>query len=80
MITISMFVFVLMCLVIILFVVVTYRMAYPAILKGKRVIIPGAMNQLAALLGKILPFPWAMRVMEFIYNQNVDQAATTYPL
>ena len=54
--------------------------AYPAILKGKRVIIPGAMNQLAALLGKILPFPWAMRVMEFIYNQNVDQAATTYPL
>jgi short-subunit dehydrogenase len=54
--------------------------AYPAILKGKRVIIPGAMNQLAALLGKILPFPWAIRVMEFIYEQNVDQIAPTYPL
>jgi short-subunit dehydrogenase len=54
--------------------------AYPAILKGKRVIIPGTTNQLAALMGKILPFPWAMRVMEFIYNQNIDPIAPTYPL
>jgi hypothetical protein len=55
-------------------------MAYPAILKGKRVIIPGAINKLAVLVGKILPFPWAIRVMEFIYDQNVEPAEPTYPL
>jgi short-subunit dehydrogenase len=54
--------------------------AYPAILKGKRVIIPGAIDKLAVLMGKVLPFPWAIRVMEFIYDQNVDQTAPTYPL
>ena len=54
--------------------------AYPAILKGKRVIVLGAMNQFAVLMGKLLPFPLAIRVMEFIYNQNVEQVATTYPL
>jgi short-subunit dehydrogenase len=54
--------------------------AYPAILKGKRVIVPGAMNKLAALMGKLLPFPWAIRMMEFIYEQNIDQIAPTYPL
>jgi short-subunit dehydrogenase len=53
---------------------------YPAILKGQRVIVPGAMNKLAVLIGKILPFPWAIRVMEFIYNQNVDPITPTYPL
>jgi short-subunit dehydrogenase len=54
--------------------------AYPAILKGKRVIVLGAMNKLAILMGIILPFPWAIGVMEFIYNQNLDQIPTTYPL
>jgi short-subunit dehydrogenase len=54
--------------------------AYPAILKGKRVIIPGAANQLAALMGKLLPFPWAIRMMEFIYDQSMDQTAPTYPI
>jgi hypothetical protein len=54
--------------------------AYPAILKGKRVIIPGAIDKLAVLMGKILPFPWAIRVMEFIYNNNVEQTVPTYPL
>jgi short-subunit dehydrogenase len=53
--------------------------AYPAILKGKRVIVPGVMNKLAVLMGKLLPFPWAIRVMEFIYKQNVDQTTPTYP-
>jgi short-subunit dehydrogenase len=56
------------------------EIAYPAILKGKRVIVPGAMNKLAVLMGKILPFPWAIRMMEFIYNQSVEQIAPTYPL
>lgn len=54
--------------------------AYPAILKGKRVIVPGAINQLSVLMGKLLPFPWAMRVMEFVYDQNIDPIAPTYPL
>ncbi len=56
------------------------EIAYPAILKGKRVIIPGAINKLAVLMGKLLPFPWAMRVMEFIYDQNIEPIAPTYPL
>jgi short-subunit dehydrogenase len=54
--------------------------AYPAILKGKRVIVPGRLNKLAVLVGKLLPFPWAIRVMEIIYNQNVDPIPPTYPL
>jgi short-subunit dehydrogenase len=56
------------------------EIAYPAILKGKRVIVPGSINQLAVLMGKILPFPWAIRVMEFVYDQNVEQIDPTYPL
>lgn len=56
------------------------EVAYPAILKGKRVIVPGAINKLAVLMGKLLPFPWAIRAMEFIYDQNVEQAVPTYPL
>jgi len=54
--------------------------AYPAILKGNRVIIPGVINKLAILIGKLLPFPWAIRVTELIYRQNVDKTAPTYPL
>ncbi len=53
---------------------------YPAILKGKRVIVPGAMNKLAVLIGKLLPFPWAIRVMELIYRCTVDRTVPTYPL
>jgi short-subunit dehydrogenase len=53
---------------------------YPAILKGKRVIVLGGINTLAVLIGKPLPFPWAIRVMTFIYMQSMDQAAPTYPL
>ncbi len=54
--------------------------AYPAILKGKRVIVPGALNKAAVLLGKLLPFPWAIRVMEFIYDHNIEPVPPTYPL
>jgi short-subunit dehydrogenase len=54
--------------------------AYPAILKGKRLIIPGTINQLSVLMGKLLPFPWAIRVMEFVYDHNIDPTAPTYPL
>jgi short-subunit dehydrogenase len=53
--------------------------AYPAILAGKRVIIPGRMNRLAAFAGKVLPFPAAIRMMEFIYDLSVEQVETTYP-
>jgi short-subunit dehydrogenase len=53
---------------------------YPAIIKGKRVIIPGFSNQLAAFAGKALPFPLAIRIMEFIYDRGVEQVPTKYPL
>ena len=53
--------------------------AYPAILQGKRVIVLGFENKLAVLMGKLLPFPWAIRVMEFIYEQTIDQTLPTYP-
>jgi len=56
------------------------EIAYPAILKGKRVIVPGIVNKLAILMGKLLPFPWSIRVTEFIYNQSVEPTAPTYPL
>jgi short-subunit dehydrogenase len=56
------------------------EVAYPAILKGKRVIIPGAINKLAVLLGKILPFPWAIRVMAFIYDHNIEKTGSSYPV
>ncbi len=55
------------------------RTAYPAILKGNRVIVPGLINQLTVLMGKLLPFPLAIRVMGFIYNQGVEPVAPTYP-
>ena len=54
------------------------EIAYPAILRGKRVIIPGTLNQVAALMGKLLPFPWSMRVMEMIYDSNIEPVAPTY--
>ena len=54
--------------------------AYPAILKGRRIIIPGATNKLAVVMGKVLPFPWAIRVMELVYNLTVARTPPTYPL
>jgi uncharacterized protein len=54
--------------------------AYPAILKGKRVIVPGAINKLGVIMGKLFPFSWAIRVTEFIYDHNLDQTTPTYPL
>lgn len=56
------------------------QIAYPAILKGKRVIIPGTINQIAVLMGKLFPFPLAIRITEIVYNNTVDQIAPTYPL
>ena len=53
--------------------------AYPAILRGQRVIIPGAIDKLAVVIGKLLPFPWAIRVMEFIYHLNVEKVDPAYP-
>jgi short-subunit dehydrogenase len=53
--------------------------AYPAILAGRRVIIPGMMNRLAAFAGKVLPFPFGIRLMELIYDLSVEQVETTYP-
>jgi short-subunit dehydrogenase len=55
------------------------EIACPAILRGERVIVPGVINKLAVLMGKLLPFPWAIRVMEFIYGQNVEQIEPAYP-
>lgn len=54
--------------------------AYPLILKGRRVIVPGTINKLAVLMGKLLPFPWSIRVMEFIYNTSIEQVPPAYPL
>ena len=56
------------------------EIAYSAILKGQRVIIPGVINKLACLMGKLFPFPLAIRVMELVYNQSVEQIAPTYPV
>jgi hypothetical protein len=54
------------------------EIAYPAILKGQRIIIPGTINKIACLMGKLLPFPLAIRVTEVIYNRSVEQTAPTY--
>ncbi len=53
--------------------------AYPAILKGKRVIVPGVINRLAVLMGKFLPFPLAIRLMKLIYDRSMDPVSPTYP-
>ncbi len=55
------------------------EMAYPAILKGKRVIVPGTLYKAAVLMGKLFPFPWAIRVTKFVYNRSMDQVPPTYP-
>lgn len=37
-------------------------------------------DKLVILMGKLLPFPWAIRVTEFVYNLNVEKTDPTYPL
>jgi short-subunit dehydrogenase len=54
--------------------------AYPAIMQGKRVIVIGLIDKAAILIGKLLPFPWSMRVTELIYKMNVEKIDPTYPL
>jgi uncharacterized protein len=55
------------------------EIAYPAIMKGKRVIIPGTINQAAVVMGKLLPFPLAIRMMKFIYDRSMEPVSPTYP-
>ncbi len=54
--------------------------AYPAIMRGKRVIVPGLIDKVAVLIGKFLPFAWAIRIMELIYDLNVAKVDPAYPL
>jgi len=54
--------------------------SYPAILKGKRVIVLGGLYKLAVLIGKVLPFPWAIRVTTLIYKLSIEKTASNYPL
>ena len=56
------------------------EIAYPGIMKGKRLIVTGGINKLAVLIGKLLPFPWAIRVMELVYDNSMDQVEPTYPI
>lgn len=56
------------------------EIAYPAILNGKRIIIPGIVNKLIILIGKLLPFPWAIKITEFIYDRSVVKIGPSYPL
>jgi short-subunit dehydrogenase len=56
------------------------RSAYPAILKGQRVIVPGFVNQLGIFMGKLFPFPWAIKVTKFIYDHSMDPVPPLYPL
>jgi len=56
------------------------RSAYPAIMKGRRVIVPGLIDKVAVLIGKLLPFPWAIRIMTLIYDLNVAKIDPAYPL
>jgi short-subunit dehydrogenase len=52
--------------------------AYPAILKGRRVIFVSQVERLAALVGKLLPCPWAIRLSAFVYDQAVEKIDPTY--
>ncbi len=54
------------------------ELAYPAILRGQRAIIPGSTNKLAVTVGKVLPFPWAIRIMTLIYRLSVTKTDPTY--
>ncbi len=55
------------------------EIAYPAILKGKRVIVPGLLYKAGVLMGKLFPFPWAIGVTKFIYDLSMNQVPPTYP-
>jgi short-subunit dehydrogenase len=55
------------------------EIAYPAILRGQRVIVPGTINKVTVLMGKILPFPLAIRMMSLIYDWSMEQTPPTYP-
>ncbi len=55
------------------------EVAYPAIMRGSRVIVPGTVYQAAVLIGKVLPFPLAIRLTEFVYNQSIVPVPPTYP-
>jgi short-subunit dehydrogenase len=54
------------------------KISYPAIMKGKRVIVLGGIYKLAALIGKLLPFPWAIRVTALIFKLSVEQTPNTH--
>jgi len=56
------------------------EIAYPRILKGRRIIIPGFVDKFLILMGRLIPFPWAIRVTEFIYNSSVEKTDPKYPL
>jgi short-subunit dehydrogenase len=53
-------------------------MAYPAILKGRRVIVPGTLNKLFVLVGKFLPAPWVVRLAGAIYDRAIEPIDPTY--
>lgn len=56
------------------------EIAYPAILSGKRIIIPGIVNKVIILIGKLLPFTWSIKITKLIYNRSVEKIDPTYPL
>ncbi len=56
------------------------KKAYPAILKGRRVIAPGFINASGIVIGKVLPFPWVVRVMELLYAWSITPVPPEYPL
>ena len=56
------------------------EIAYPAILKGKRVIVPGTINKLAVIIGKFFPFPVAIRVMSLVYKLSIEKTDNNYPI
>jgi uncharacterized protein len=56
------------------------EMAYPLIMKGKRVIIPGTLNKLAVFVGKLFPFPLNIHLMDQIYSHGIEPIPPTYPI
>lgn len=54
--------------------------SYPAIIKGKRVIVPGGLYKIAVFFGKILPFTISVRIFTLVYNLVMDKVEPTYKL
>jgi len=52
--------------------------ATAGILSGKRVVVTGRMNLMVAFLGKVLPFPWFVRILDFVYSRAINQKAPNY--